>query len=214
MYFVLSEVSTPGTLRLICRTESSIVALDKLVDGAFLVETVIPPPDGKLAIPGELDRAIMEWNLMVARVEKKRSHINKVVKCGPVLLKAFMKWREKLGSRAYLLESLPADVEAQPFLWPTVSFGWLFGVNKATGEFHSDKVHDRAYLRNGNGNENGAEKEYLSLARRVSLWQRESGFLYAGGDPDDYARSFQAGTGISLTKWKELQERFNGGVNV
>lgn len=144
---------------------------------------------------------------MTERVKKKGFHVNRIEKRGPVLIKAYRKWRDAIGSRPYLLEQLPAAVEEQPFLWPTITFGWLFGVKRVSGEFYSDKVHARAYGKVGNGN--GTEKEYLALARRVGMWQRDHNHLYVG-DSGSYEHAFESGTGISWPRWGQLRKQFNG----
>lgn len=175
---------------------------------AYLAEVLIPGADPRTAIPGELDRAIDEWNAMTERIN---IHIDKVQNRSR-LVAPFRNWKKKLGQRGYLLEQLIPDVEAQPYIWPTIRFPWLFKVKD--GDFNSDKIHARAYGKNGNGQ--ASEKDYLGLARRIGAWQRDHDHLYVGGsggdDDDSYERAFERGVGVSWQRWQELRKRFNGGV--
>jgi hypothetical protein len=101
--------------------------------GAFLAEVVIPASDGKLPIPGELDRAITEWNALTKRVHL-RAIRNRSLYVAP-----YRAWIKKAGQRDYLLENLVADVEQTRFVWPWIHFGWFFG--KDNGMLNSEKLH-------------------------------------------------------------------------
>lgn len=184
-------------------------AMNNPDDLVTFAEIVVPFADPRTAIPGELDRAIDEWNAMTNRVKKKGFHINRIEKRGPVLIKAYRKWRDAIGSRPYLLEQLPTAVEEQSFLWPTVTFGWLFSVDRQTGEFRSDKVHARAYGKGGNGSGKVSESAFIGLAKTVAIWKRETAGIYAGDD-GAWADAFERAIGITPERFVELKKQFNG----
>lgn len=184
---------------------ADLVAIRKTFgDGLLISEEITRDFDAiKSTIPGELNRAIDAWNAMTTRVN---IHIDKVEERERFIL-PFRKWKKKLGKRSYLLESLAADVEAQPYLWPTIRFGWLL---RTTGvEFNSEKVHARAYAKtNGNGNGKISEAAYVQLARRVSDWQRDKGGLYVGGG--DSSEAFERDIGMSWAAFARIKAQFNG----
>lgn len=198
---VFHETNDPADALEMLKTEPS----------ARLAETLIPFADPRTAIPGELDRAIDAWNAMTARVKKKvpgAQHIASVEKRARYV-KPYRKWRDAIGERFYMLEELPVAVEEQPFLWQTITFGWLFGKKRETGEFHSDKVHGRAFGKVGNG---GAEVEYLTLARRVGAFERDRAHLYSG--EVSYSEAFESALGVSVERWRQIRKQFNGATNV
>jgi hypothetical protein len=159
-----------------------------------LAEILSASADPRTAIPGELDRAIDAWNLMTHRI---KAHVSKVTNRDR-LVKPFRKWKCEIGQRTYMLEQLMPDIEAQPFIWQTITFGWLFRAK--SGEFNSDKLHARKYLSGGNGNGQITERDYLVLAARIATWQKS----HVDG------ASFEEGTGVSWQKWQQLKEQFNG----
>lgn len=187
---------------------TDLVAIRKAFgDGLLIAEPITSDFDTmKSAIPGELDRAIDAWNAMTARINV---HIDKVQNRAR-LVAPFRKWKKAIGRREYLLEQLIADVEAQPYIWPTIRFPWLFRIKD--GDFNSDKVHARAFGKSGNGNGQITEKGFLALARTAAIWERDSGNLYVGGE-GSHAAAFERAIGVSVTRFEELRKRFNGGSN-
>jgi len=175
---------------------------------AFLAEVLTHGHDPSTAIPGELDRAIDAWNAMAKRINV---HVDKVAERSRFVA-PYRKWKKAAGKRDYFLEHLIADVEAQPYLWPTIRFGWLLRSTRTKdGELNSEKVHARAFGKTGNGK---SEQDYLGLARRVGAWQRDHDHLYTHGDGGDgdrsYERAFAEGTGVTRQKWEQIRKQFNG----
>jgi len=213
MFLILTR-ATPNTEAIVLMetTDSAeaLASLQSLLSDyphAFLAETVTTAGLANGPIPGELDRAIDAWNAMTARVNV---HIDKVQNRAR-LVAPYRKWKKAIGKRDYLLEQLIADVEAQPYIWPTIRFPWLFRVKD--GDFNSDKIHARAFGKtNGNGNGQATERDFLALARTAAIWERENGHLYAGGH-GSHAEAFERAIGVSVQRFYELQKRFNGGAS-
>jgi len=183
---------------------ASLSAAQRDYPDAFLAEIMIPSFVGRgAAIPGELDRAIDAWNAMTERVN---IHIDKVQNRAR-LVAPYRKWKKAIGKRDYLLEQLIADVEVQPYIWPTIRFPWLFRVKD--GDFNSDKIHARAFGK-ANGNGQITERAFLELSRRATTWIRECGNLYSGDG--SFAEAFERNVGINSARYYELQKRFNGGA--
>lgn len=165
-----------------------------------LAEVLIPAADPRTAIPGELDRAIDAWNLMTKRLMGVKARIDKVEN-RERLVKPYRKWKCEIGQRAYMLEQLMPDIEAQPFIWRTITFGWLFRAK--SGEFNSDKLHARKYLR-GNGNGQATERDYLQVAARVAAYNK----FHVDGE------SFEHGVGVTWDRWEALRKQFDGGAGL
>lgn len=215
MTFLTCIPAVGGNVAVTATTDDPIRAMRSLeaarleFPNAFLAETVIPGADPRTAIPGELDRAIDEWNAMTARINV---HIDKV-KTRTQYVVPFRRWKKAAGRRDYMLEQLIVDVEAQPYIWPTIRFGWLLrSLRTKDGELNSEKIRARAFGKGGGGNGQITERDFLALARTAAIWERESGNLYVGGD-GSHAEAFERAIGVSVTRFEELRKRFNGGAN-
>lgn len=112
----------------------ALAAAHAIHGDVFLAERLTFDKSPRSAIPGELTRAIDAWNAMPKGIPVPRIGSNRAR-----FLPPYRRWKKEVGPRDYLLEALVVDVEATPFCWPWIHFGWLFG--KKEGTFNSEKLH-------------------------------------------------------------------------
>ncbi len=108
---------------------------------ACIAEVIIPSADPRTAIPGELDRAITEWN---ERIVGKLKFAKPMIRARSHFVDPFRKWKKNLGKRDYFLWQLIDDIlAANEFTQAWMRFGLLFV--KKDGEYHSDLLRAGHY---------------------------------------------------------------------
>lgn len=174
--FVESEVANLAAIR------------KEFGDGLLIAEEITMDFERNCpAIPGELDRAIDEWN---ARIVGKLKFAKKEIRARGHYVKPFRKWKRELGTRDYFLWQLIDDLlTATDFTKAWMRFGLFFA--KKDGEYHSD-LFRAGHYRDPNYRAPEPEPEIvvLDFADRVRMHQRRAWDLISNwGDPDKDARA-------------------------